>query len=181
MTCPRQVPCHGSVPIKQCSKTKRATTWWPSAYFALRLLARAVGAAAAGRPAGGGRIAAAVAVVVGHELILSMFGGDVEVKSGAASQPRVRCQRWGLLIAAVPVLVVVRVALVRVVIAIGLGIVVHGGSFLWRGLELDFPGEGSAAADSGAVDQRLREHRRSGRALAGVVVGCLGGGRARHG
>ena len=115
-------------------------------------------------------------------LVLSIFEGDRGGwKSGAASQPRVRYQRRGLLIAAVPVLVVVRVALVGVVIAIGLGIVVHGGSFLWRGLELDFPGEGSAAADSGAVDQRLREHRRSGRALAEVVVGCLGGGRARHG
>ncbi len=80
-----------------------------------------------------------------------------------------------------PVLVVVRVALVRVVIAIGFGIEGHGGSFLFRGLGLDFPGEGSVARDSGAVDQRLREHRRSGGALAEVIVGCFEGGRARHG
>ena len=105
-------------------------------------------------------------------LILSMFWSEWwRWKSGAASQPRVRYQRRGLLIAAVPVLVVVRIALVGVVIAIGFGIVGHGGSFLWRGLELDFPGEGSAAADSGAVDQRLGERRRSGGALAEIFVG----------
>ena len=80
-----------------------------------------------------------------------------------------------------PVLVVVRVALVRVVIAIGFGIVGHGGSFLFRGLGLDFPGEGRAAADSGAVDQRLGERRRSGGALAEVIIGELERGRARHG
>jgi len=115
-------------------------------------------------------------------LILSMFWSEWwGWKSGAASQPRVRYQHRGLLIAAVPVLVVVRVALVGVVIAIGLGIVVHGGSFLFRGLGLDFPGEGRAAADSRAVDQRSREQRGSGRALAEVIVGSVQGGRSRHG
>ena len=53
--------------------------------------------------------------------------------------------------------------------------------FYVRGLGLDVPGEGSAPADFGAVDQRLREHRRYGRALAEVIIGFLEGGRARHG
>ena len=55
------------------------------------------------------------------------------------------------------------------------------GSFLWRGLGLDVPGEGRVAAGSGAVDQRLREHRGSGRALAEAIVGCVEGAWAGHG
>ena len=54
------------------------------------------------------------------------------------------------------------------------------GSFLWRGLELDVPGEG-AAAGSGAVDRRLGGHRRSGGALAEVIVVYVRGAWARHG
>ena len=54
------------------------------------------------------------------------------------------------------------------------------GSFLWRGLGLDVPGEG-AAAGSGAIDQRLREHRRSGAALAEIILGCMKGAWAWHG
>ena len=48
----------------------------------------------------------------------------VRLKSGAASQPRAKGHVR--LFAGVPVFVVVRVTLVRVVIAIGLGIVGHG-------------------------------------------------------
>ena len=48
-------------------------------------------------------------------------------------------------------------------------------------LGLDVPGEGRAAAGSGAVDQRLREHRGSVRALAEIFVGCLEGAWVWHG
>ena len=54
------------------------------------------------------------------------------------------------------------------------------GSFLWRGLGLDFPGEGGAA-DSGAIDRRPGERRRSGGALAEVIVGCVKGAWAWDG
>ena len=54
-------------------------------------------------------------------------------------------------------------------------------SFLFRGLELDFPGEGRAASGFGSVVQRVRKHRGSGRALVEVIVGCFEGGRSRHG
>jgi hypothetical protein len=52
---------------------------------------------------------------------------------------------------------------------------------MFGGLGLDVPGEGRAAAGSGAVDQRLREHRGSVRALAEVVVGCVEGDWSMHG
>ena len=55
------------------------------------------------------------------------------------------------------------------------------GSFLWRGLGLDVPGEGLVAAASRAVDRRPGEHRRSGGALAEVIVGCVEGAWAWHG
>jgi hypothetical protein len=55
------------------------------------------------------------------------------------------------------------------------------GSFLWRGLGLDVPGEGLVAAGSGAIDRRPGERRRSGVALAEVIVGCIKGARAWHG
>ena len=55
------------------------------------------------------------------------------------------------------------------------------GSFLWRGLGLDVPGEGLVAADTGAIDQRLGGHRRPGGALAEVVVRFLEGNWVWHG
>ena len=110
----------------------------------------------------GAGVAAAVAVVVSHVVDPFYFEGwRCGWKSGAASQPRARDSPAGLLFAAMPVLVVIRIALVRVVIAIGLGTVVHGGSFLFRGLGLDIPGEGVAVAYRRAVDERLRRQRRS--------------------
>jgi hypothetical protein len=48
-------------------------------------------------------------------------------KSGAASQLRGSIRGRSLLLAAMPILVVVRIALVRVVIAIGLGSIGHVG------------------------------------------------------
>ena len=100
----------------------------PSASVYLRLLARAVGAAAAGGIAGGAGIAAAVTVVVGHVVDpFYVWLWRLRVKKrGYCVAPR-KVSWPNLLISAVPVLVVVRIALVRVVIAIGLGIVGHGG------------------------------------------------------
>jgi hypothetical protein len=58
-----------------------------------------------------------------------------------------------LLIAAVPVLVVVRVALVGVVVVVGVD--AHGGGpFYFGGLGLDVPGEGMVAAGMRTIDQR---------------------------
>lgn len=54
------------------------------------------------------------------------------------------------------------------------------GSFLWRGLGLDVPGEGGAAC-SGAVDWWQGGYRRSGVAPAEVIVGCMEGAWAWHG
>lgn len=55
------------------------------------------------------------------------------------------------------------------------------GSFLWRGLGLDVPGEGLVAAGSGAIDRRPGERRRSGGALSEVIVGCVEGAWASDG
>jgi len=73
-------------------------------------------------------------------LFLSMFGGEWGVrKSGAASQPRAKIQTR--LLARVPVLVVVRIALVGVIVVVRVGVHLVAPFYL-RGLGLDVPGEG---------------------------------------
>ncbi len=61
-------------------------------------------------------------------LILSSFGVGVMVeKRGCCAAPRLVSEVASLLLAAVPILVVIRVALVRVVIAIVFGVFGHDG------------------------------------------------------
>ena len=91
------------------------------------LAAGAVRATAAGRIAVRRRITAAVAVVVSHVVDPFYFEGGCVWKSGAASQLRGSIRGRSLLLAAMPILGVVRIALVRVVIAIGLGSIGHVG------------------------------------------------------
>ena len=71
-----------------------------------------------------------------------VWGWRLRVKKrGYCLAPR-KVSRLNLLIAAVPVLVVVRIALVRVIIAIGLGIVGHGGLLSMAGSGIRRSGRG---------------------------------------
>ena len=77
-------------------------------------------------------------------LILSILEGGWGIKKrGRYAAPR-KVSRPNLLIAAVPVFVVVRVTLVRVVIAIGLGIVGHGGLLSMAGSGIRRAGRGES-------------------------------------
>ncbi len=139
----------------------------------LRLLsARAVGAAAAGGVAVRRRIAAAVTVVVGHVFDPFYFGGwRVRFKKrGRFAAPR---KSRAQLSAAVPVLVVIRVALVGVIVVVRVGVHVRVPFYFW-GLGLDVPGDRVTITTLRPVDEgpgRLRcgglAHRFLGRGLHG--------------
>ena len=93
-------------------------------------------------------------------VFLSIFEGDRGGwKSGAVSQPRAKFQ--ARLLAGVPVLVVVRIALVSVIVVVRVGVHLVA-PFYVRGLGLDVPGEGVIITAVRPMDERPGRLRRDG-------------------